>query len=243
MQEPVKRKPHVEPARAFECAAGLTGVAGRYRFPDGLSAADFEKMYTWRFAHEACRPEILQGKGMPVPAYAEDCLTRMQSALLGGDYSKSHFLQGLWADAVSAEFNHVMQTPDHPYRIRQRAVWDALVSLNPQLKNVQVGRMQGRAMYDAMMGVSSGFNVDDINHFLRRAQNGFPADPAAEAQRAAIRTRTGHYMGWVPSPETRAHVMQEIGLPLHPPLADQVSAKQSRAPQNRQAPPHPPRGP
>ncbi len=44
---------------------------------------------------------------------------------------------------------------------------DKLITLNPSLKALNVDRTNHNQVADAIMGVSSGFNVDDINTYLR----------------------------------------------------------------------------
>lgn len=209
--EPVWQSPHAQPALDFERATGLSGIAGRYAFPDGLSAAAFEKRYAWRYGSEACRPEVLQGTPLSLSPGMSGKVSELQQAMLSAAFSLSQVSKQLWADAVGAEFHHIMKTPEHPYRIVQRALWDELVSLNPVLEKVKFDRMQGHQIHEAMMGVSSGFNVDDINYFLRRPPGYRPGSPE-DLDKTAIAAKAGMRPGWRPSPETRAHIMQQLGI-------------------------------
>lgn len=217
-QEPTWLSPHTQPALEFERATGLTGIAGRYVFPEGLSAEAFEKRYAWRYGAEASRPEIMRGSPLSVPSGMASALAQLQKVMVETGFSGSKFAKKLWSDAVGAEFQHVMKTPEHPYRVMQRALWDELVSLNPALEKVTFDRMEGQQIHDAMMGVSSGFNVDDINYFLRRPP-GYTPQSVENIQQTAITEKTSVRPGWRLSPETRAHIMQQLGISPAAPMA------------------------
>ncbi|MEZ0224353.1 MAG: hypothetical protein ACAH83_07370 [Alphaproteobacteria bacterium] len=87
--------------------------------------------------------------------------------------------------------------------------WDRLVELNPALKDVKLNKSGVEDVYNAHIGVTSGFNVDDINFFLKQKHigDGLPAKQAREmpvhgARLARIRAAAEAEMFWVVSPAT-----------------------------------------
>lgn len=87
--------------------------------------------------------------------------------------------------------------------------WDKLVELNPALKKVKLDRSCVEDVYNAHIGVTSGFNVNDINFFLRQKHvgNGLPAlqshkMPVHGARLDRINAAAESQMFWVASPAT-----------------------------------------
>jgi hypothetical protein len=91
--------------------------------------------------------------------------------------------------------------------------WNRLVRLNPVLKGVKFDRNNGEEMYNAHLGVTSGFNVDDMNFFLeqKRVGEGLPAKQAHEMpvhgdRLLRIEGMAKTPMFWVASPKTAEKV-------------------------------------
>lgn len=87
--------------------------------------------------------------------------------------------------------------------------WDKLVELNPVLKDVKVNRSSVEDVYNAHIGVTSGFNVDDLNFFLEQKHTGqgLPAlqarnMPVHGARVARIESVAAVSFSWVASPKT-----------------------------------------
>lgn len=87
--------------------------------------------------------------------------------------------------------------------------WEALKALNPVLDHVKMDEENGYDVYCAVMGVTSGFNIDDINFFLEQihVDRGFAALQARNMpdhgpRLARIEGAAAGYMGWVASPKT-----------------------------------------
>ena len=59
-------------------------------------------------------------------------------------------------------------------------IWKKLVDRNPVLKNVREPTACKRDLVDAVMGVVSGFNVNDINFFLELSRKNLPAGSYSE---------------------------------------------------------------
>lgn len=57
--------------------------------------------------------------------------------------------------------------------------WDELVRLNPVLGKIQMNKQSAEDLFNAHMGVTSGFNINDINFYIEQThQGGFPARQA-----------------------------------------------------------------
>ena len=117
------------------------------------------------------------------------------------------------SDGKAKNFWDVLETTD-PFDFLAKS-WKKLVRLNPVLRKVRLDEGSAEEVYNAHLGVTSGFNVDDINFFLeqKRIGEGLPAKQAHEmpvhGERldridAVAKTR----VFWVASPAT-AHKVEE----------------------------------
>ena len=141
-----------EPARQFEKAYGLSGIAGKYRFPKSLPAQKIEDDGYWKEDYES--------------------LTK---------------------------------------------TWKKLTDRNPCLKNIKVTEGSRHDFANAVLGVSSGFNVDDINFFLEMSKKGIPAGKYVSEQPEFkkiydwIRQATGRDdIFWVPSLPTFKKIKRQL---------------------------------
>jgi hypothetical protein len=87
--------------------------------------------------------------------------------------------------------------------------WGKLVALNPALKKVKFDRRCVEDAYNVHIGVTSGFNVNDINFFIRQRHvgEGLPAlqshrMPVHGARLDRINAAAESQMFWVASPAT-----------------------------------------
>ena len=92
-----------------------------------------------------------------------------------------------------------------------RTVIDRLIDINPSLKNVRCAMNQYRACYDFALGITSGFNSDDIQFFIDG--NFFQKsmdNPAYAAKFNAACTALGSdTLGWVPAPQTLDRIIAQ----------------------------------
>ncbi|HTK84370.1 MAG TPA: hypothetical protein VL625_04725, partial [Patescibacteria group bacterium] len=92
------------------------------------------------------------------------------------------------------------------------AVRSMMEDLNPELKVLNAGAME-RGTYHVILGATSGFNPNDIQHFL----DGARADAAAMNTETATLMgglgRRGVLMGWVPSVETLKEIDRQVSVP------------------------------
>jgi len=96
--------------------------------------------------------------------------------------------------------------------------WKKLAKLNPGLKKIVMDSSDPMQLYDALFGVTSGFNVTDINYFLALRRKGVL--PAAHAHSYPwydqmwenIFARTGQGMYWVAAPATLMKTERKLGL-------------------------------
>lgn len=102
------------------------------------------------------------------------------------------------------------QLPPADYIARQERLLDRLFTLNPQLRRLRFDRKDTRKGFDLVMGVTSGFNTDDIQHFID-GKVGYISrqDPAYARQSDRIERIFGH-MEWVPAPVTMAKIEAQI---------------------------------
>lgn len=152
-----------QPAVVFEQAHGLTGIAGRYRFPEGNGLDRLSLQHRiW-------------------PAYG---------------------VQHLPHDEMVTIISH-------------------LEKLNPELvSQIQFNRNVPKELRDVVHGMVSGFNVDDINLFMKRATSGIDPNKlvytAEEVARDAFeakimqRLKINNPIQWVASEQTLEKIWQQV---------------------------------
>lgn len=93
---------------------------------------------------------------------------------------------------------------------RLQKITAKLLQLNPQLNDLRFDRAAARSCFDVCMGVTSVFNLDDIQHFID-GKVGYVSlkDPAYRAQHNRILAACGH-MHWVPSPATMTRIETQL---------------------------------
>lgn len=150
------------PAHRFEAQNNIDGIAGDYVFPNNMTAAAYEDRYTWLFDQHggiARMPEILKDFYAPERDF------------------KGNEIKGGIADFLG-------EKASAQYRALLNDGWNRLERANPELKALTFDRTHAGETYNALMGVTSGFNVQDIDFFLKlRRENKIPAmtvmnDPA-----------------------------------------------------------------
>lgn len=149
----------------LEEKTGLSGIAGRYRFPENREPAFAEYEYRKRFLKYALAQSLLT---------TEDPLKRRA------------------AEKIS------QQTPQALKEVKQEI--EKLTVLNPDLKRLNYDRRDFIESYRALIGVTSQYNVDDINAYLHSIRTG-QKDEEANARMERLKDR-GCRFGWVPAVKT-----------------------------------------
>ena len=97
------------------------------------------------------------------------------------------------------------------------AVWSSLRRLNPELNSITLHRDDLMQVFHAVMGVTSGFNPDDIHEFIHIG--GAQMRSSAPDYRARVRkveNALGH-IGWVPSLKTLDTIIGQLDKAPPPP--------------------------
>lgn len=141
-----------------------------------------------------------------------------------------HYVVGRYAEAVFACYedpklngHKIVRTSDLDTGLQaaMHQDWDMLIALNPELTQVQVDKDDPLNMFDALVGVSCLFNVDDLNFFLtnRQAEKSMAIYsyvskmPGYQPLFAEIcQLIKADRLGWVPAPQT----LQKIKVGLTP---------------------------
>ena len=94
-------------------------------------------------------------------------------------------------------------------------LWRRLEAANPELKSVFLQPDDPRCMDYALMGVVSGFNVDDINFFLKGHREGIPSYTYSQSPQRFRRLyneieRRTHSIPWVPAPATLEKIKAQL---------------------------------
>lgn len=181
-----------QPARSFEQQTRMTGIAGRYIFPENFTASEYEDRYTWLFSANGFKriPEVLKGTGLP-----EETMTEVPQGWR---------VKGLLAH-VSEGYKALLFTG-----------WCDIERLNPQTEKVVFDRNDVEQTYQALLGVTSGFNIDDINFFLDLSRQGFPPGahsrtlPGYNEMRLNVESRAGTPLYWVASMNTLKKIKQQL---------------------------------
>ncbi len=171
-----------KPAVRFEMKTGLSGISQEYVFPQGMTAREFEGLYFWR-----------GGKMPPVWAQYADLPERNVEAL---PYDIDTFL-----NLSSPQLNALY-----------RGVWEEMVKLNPVLADFGLDTTSTRAIYDALLGMASAFNLDDIDYYLDLRKDRRPAalESMQHPLNEEIREISGTRMEWAPSPKTMQRVAEML---------------------------------
>ena len=115
---------------------------------------------------------------------------------------------------------------------------DTLCDLNPELKNIKFDQQNKSDRDNFLWGVTSGFNPDDIQHFLDRSHRD-PAEikqeqltgiwPQLKRRCDEIFGKEQHLVQWVPSPATAAHINEQLDRRYGPdPLLSLAKEEQER---------------
>lgn len=185
--EAVKR----QPALRFELQTGLSGIAGRYVFPKGFTAAEFEDHYTWRFDSTVRHPGIVIEQKMDAD-------------------------RALMESTGKRKLDDLLECTTEDFQTELKSAWNELVRLNPPLAKVEPQKMVD--YYHAILGVVSGFNIDDIMFFQKGHRKvevvGKWAQTFADIRSMTfeIETETGYSLSWVPSRKTLKRVMKQVEL-------------------------------
>jgi hypothetical protein len=136
-------------------------------------------------------------QGMTAKQYEEKHRLLMQETLLTSVPNKDIAPHILWQETRTIQ----------PPAFLQES-WDRLVKLNPILKTIKMNSDNTRDLYNAHMGVTSGFNTDDINFYIERDNDGGQAAKQAREMPVhgdmlkRINAVSATHLNWVPSPQT-----------------------------------------
>ncbi len=166
------------PAWNFQRLNNLRGIAGAYKIPEGMTASEYEDRTLQR---------VFADKGL-------------QKTL---NQSSAKDMQDFWR---SGGFWRALNDQPPPQLLTDS--WNALVALNPQLQQVKAETNTLSSLLEAHYGVTSGFNIDDINFFLeqKKVGEGLPGlqsrnMPVHGERLERIEAATSQ-MFWVVSPKT-----------------------------------------
>lgn len=175
------------PAWKFQRQNNLRGIAGAYKIPGGMTASAYE---------DRAMQLLFADKGLQQMA---------------GMNSKAE-MEAFWR---RGGFWRALDGAPAPEALKDS--WDALVALNPQLSAAKVERDKMRSLLDAHYGVTSGFNLDDINFFQtqKKIGKGLPGlqsrnMPVHGARLERIEAVSSGQMFWVVSPKTAKKIEQRF---------------------------------
>lgn len=150
----------------LEEMTGLTGIAGRYKFPDGKTPAETEYDYRKSFLKYSIALSYLRSDDPVKAGAAKKFEAGIPSALT----------------SVNGEI-------------------DKLSKLNPELKRLNYDRKDFIQSYRALIGITSQYNVDDINDYLRVVRTGVK-NKEAQQKMDDLKKRFGLRFGWQPAVTT-----------------------------------------
>lgn len=90
---------------------------------------------------------------------------------------------------------------------------EKLTKLNPELKKLKADKNSFFERYHAIIGITSQYNIDDINHFVvGKLENNSKKDDEYMQRMDAIKDKVGGPIGWTLSPPTLKRVEKQLGL-------------------------------
>ena len=153
----------------------------------------------------AARREVLEHQ----PARDFESRTRFKG--IAGRYI---FPQGVKPLVLEEEL--VRTKKGESFEAKFGGVFRDLLILNPDLHRLRFDKSSPRQFYSTMLGITSGFNVDDINYFVDLISKGEPpafhlrSDPRLNALFRQAEHRADAPIEWVPSPETLGTVHRKL---------------------------------
>jgi hypothetical protein len=110
----------------------------------------------------------------------------------------------------AAEF-FVKKSPEALKRLNKDI--DDLVGLNPELKGLKIDRKNFFECYHAIVGITSQYNVDDINLFCVGKLTGRKIkDEVYEKRLSDIKKKLGCGLGWTASEKTLQKIEKQAGI-------------------------------
>lgn len=188
------RLPYYAPAVEFEKETGVIGIAGKYKMPDEKAHADMEFEHCNKFSKYIYAVNKI-GK------YADFLPSKVKKKL-----------------TVLAKEGQKTGLP------KMLKNFDELVKLNPELKKLEVDRANIGKVNDAIFGITSQFNVDDINDFLKR--DFFYGETKETKLKDEIEKRTGIDIQWRPSISTLKKIQIQVYKKNKSQTMDIVAIKQ-----------------
>jgi hypothetical protein len=138
----------------------------------------------------------------------------VQNILLRYDYQ---VMRTLFQKAVSGE---------SAWENKMLKTLDEIIELNPELQAIQYGKTSIDETYHVLCGLCSGFNPDDINHYLSGCRNGrTPEYFDARVYARMLGDKIGFDFLWIPSSATTEKIKAHFGLENWEPSAAEMAAR------------------
>ena len=145
----MSRDPFTQPAIEFEKKHNVSDIAGRYKFPEGVTSESIEQM-TEEFIHAS----IYEGKERK--KYTKQFGQSIGNAELTLEEVKAN-------KNMTQAFEGFLEDLEHQAHTKMLG---ELEKLNPEIKKIRFNRAKGGNIDDVLDGIASGFNHADIDHYL-----------------------------------------------------------------------------
>lgn len=175
-----KERPQLSPALELEKSCNISGISQEYTIPEGRTRASIESDYS----------EYLKRRIhgiIPAVLFVED-IRQIKS-----------LLRKSWEGTLSEEYWENKMAEDA----------QELIALNPILEAIQCDFSDPDNQYHFVFGVTSGFNIDDIQYFLDCQSNARGVEEGFYASRA-LEEQLDIDIGWIPSPKTIEKITKAI---------------------------------
>jgi hypothetical protein len=111
---------------------------------------------------------------------------------------------------VSKGAEHRFSRMDPVAHRRVLALFDSVLALNPKLRGLRQFREDPIALTDAVMGITTQFNLEDIVHFLLVPYQRYNQDVKIARAREAVEARARTKMFWKASPRTIRRIWRSM---------------------------------
>lgn len=132
---------------------------------------------------------------------------------VSGDYTLPRGLSAPVLETYFMVLRHMYLPKNTPAQARTylHDVLSRIETLNPQLATLSYDRNDVYKCYDVLMGVTSGFHTDDIQHYLDgNFYKKSMENPAYAAKHSAVVAHLNdNQLYWVPSPKTLDRILAQ----------------------------------
>lgn len=141
---------------------------------------------------------------------------------LGVDWKMPAGLRPVELQIYGMLLAHAMECGDLSRAQGQGRMFEACMALavrNPPLQALRLDGKDTRKLYDVMLGVASGFNVDDMQHYLDgKVFYISQRDPEWQSRNTQLGgLLQGHHIGWVMSIATMDAALAQLAAPAAKP--------------------------